>query len=76
MTKWLLVVGVVAAIYVFFIKKKPSVTTQQNDKKDKKETTPSNEMIQCSTCSIYCELDDALLSGSKYYCSTECLEKA
>jgi uncharacterized protein len=71
-----LVVGVVDAIYVFFIKKKPSVTTRQNNNEDKKENTPSNEMIQCSTCNIYCELDDALLSAGKYYCSSECLEKA
>ena len=75
MIKWLLVVGVVAAIYVFFIKKKPSVTNKQPNDKVKDELE-SNDMVQCSTCSVYCELDDALLSGSKYYCSIECLEKA
>ena len=76
MIKWLLVVGVVAAIYVFFIKKKPSVTKKQNNDDEVKDEKQSNDMIQCSTCSVYCELDDAILSGSKYYCSTECLEKA
>jgi len=75
MIKWLLVVGVVAAIYVFFIKKKPSVTNER-DSDEVKDEKVSNDMVQCSTCSVYCELDDALLSGSKYYCSTDCLEKA
>jgi len=75
MIKWLLVIGVVTAIYVFFIKKSPSVTKKQNNNKEKDKKL-SNEMVQCSTCSVYCELDDALLSGGKYYCSTECLEKA
>jgi len=75
MIKWLLVIGVISAIYVFFIKKTPSVKHEvKNDEQDDKVV--SNEMIQCSTCSVYCEVNDALLSGSKYYCSTECLEKA
>jgi len=76
MIKWLLVVGVVAAIYVFFIKKKPNVTNKENKNDEVKDEKQSNDMVQCSTCSVYCEIDDALLSGSKYYCSTECLEKA
>jgi uncharacterized protein len=76
MIKWLLVVGVVAAIYVFFIKKTPSVGNKQTPNDDIKDDKKSNDMVQCSTCSIYCELDDALLSGTKYYCSRECLEKA
>ena len=77
MIKWLVVVGVIAAIYVFFIKKTPAVSkTNSTNNDDKKDTTPSNDMVQCSTCSIYCELDEALLSANKYYCSQECLEKA
>jgi len=77
MIKWLIVVGVVGAIYFFFIKKKPAVQKQNNTKnEEKKDEVQSNDMIECSTCSIYCELEDALLSNNKYYCSSECLEKA
>ena len=70
MIKWLLVIGVVVAIYIFFIKKRPVVTKKQNDIKE------SNEMIQCATCGTYCTIDDTILSASKYYCSNECVSKA
>lgn len=73
--KFLLVIGVIAFIYFMFIKKKPQVQNQSQDAK-KKDEIQSNEMIECSTCKIYCSLDDALLSNGKYYCSKECLEKS
>ncbi|MDA7816989.1 PP0621 family protein [Sulfurimonas sp.] len=73
--KLLLVVGVILTVYFLFIKKKPSVTKPKKaTKKSKKDD--SNEMVECSTCSIYCELDEAILSSNKYYCSDECLEQA
>lgn len=70
--KFLLIIGVIALVYFMFIKKKPQVQNQDAKKKDESQ---SNEMIECSTCKIYCSLDDALLSNGKYYCSKECLEK-
>lgn len=78
MLKYLLVIGVIAAIYFLFIKKKPAVehSKQNNRGGATKENAQSNEMVECSTCKIYCELDDAILSNSKYYCSQECLEKS
>ena len=78
MIKWLVVVGVVGLIYFMFIKKKPAVSSSkksdETDKKDEKQD--SNDMVECATCNIYCELDEAILSNNKYYCSSECLEKA
>lgn len=76
--KLLLVVGVIAAVYFLFIKKKPTVTNSKSNKnkEEKKDEIKSNEMVQCSTCDIYCELDDAILSNNKYYCSDECLKKS
>ncbi|QOY54983.1 hypothetical protein HUE87_01685 [Candidatus Sulfurimonas marisnigri] len=76
--KVLLLVGVIAVVYFFFIKKKPAVTqSNKNSKKNKvKDEVQSSDMVECSTCGIYCALDDTLLSNNKYYCSTECLEKA
>ena len=69
--KYLLVIGVIALIYFLFIKKKP-LTKQKKDKKDNSKIT--SEMIECSKCHIFCEIDDAILSGTNYYCSKECLK--
>ena len=72
--KILLVAAVIAVVYFMFIKKKPTLAKSENEqKKEKKE---SSEMVECSTCGIYCSLDDAILSNGKYYCSQECVEKA
>jgi len=78
MIKWLVVVGVVGLIYFMFIKKKPSLSTSKksNETDMKDEKIDSNDMVECTICNIYCELDEALLSNNKYYCSKECLEKA
>jgi len=72
--KILLIVGLIAAIYFIFIKKKPQQVQETKDA-NKKDVPRSNEMVECSTCKIYCSLDDVLLSNGKYYCSKECLEK-
>jgi uncharacterized protein len=73
--KILLIVGLIAAIYFIFIKKKPQQVQETKDA-NKKDVPRSNEMVECSTCQIYCSLDDVLLSNGKYYCSKECLEKS
>ena len=67
--KLLLVIGVIAVVYLFFIKKKP-IRTQ-----NKKTEQESNDMVACSECGVYAELDESILSNSKYYCSKECLDK-
>jgi uncharacterized protein len=68
--KILLVVGIIALVYFIYKKNK---ATQKNIKKD--DTQKTNDMVECATCGIYCELEDAILSSNKYYCSKECLEK-
>jgi uncharacterized protein len=73
MIKWLLVIGVIAAIYFIFIKKKP---LEEKVKTKKPQETEVNDLIKCETCGIYMELDDAILSNAKYYCSQECITKA
>ena len=72
MIKWLLVIGVVGFVYMFFIKKKPL----ESSSSDKDKIKDVNDMVECVVCKTYCEIDDMILSGSKYYCSQECLEKA
>ena len=76
--KLLLVIGVIAVVYFLFIKKKPAVTkpNKQNEDAVKKDKVQSNDMVECATCGIYCEVSDALLSNNKYYCSDECLRKS
>jgi len=71
MIKYLVVIGVIAFIYFVFIKKKPHKKSNTHKKQDDIKT---NDMIQCSKCAIYCELEDAILSNGKYYCSDECLK--
>lgn len=66
--KLLLVIAVIAIVYFMFIKPKKVSSKQQHKHND------ANEMVQCEKCDVYVELQDAILSGSRYYCSTECLE--
>ncbi|MBL1242958.1 MAG: hypothetical protein COA39_000915 [Sulfurimonas sp.] len=71
--KVLLVIGVIGIVYFMFIKKKPSVTQKTTNKKD---DIKANDMIECSTCGVYTEVNESILSNAKYYCSQECLDKA
>ena len=68
--KWLIIIGLIWFVYNFYIKKKPVVT--QNSSKPLED----NDMVQCSTCKIYVEINEAILSNGKYYCSKECLRNA
>jgi uncharacterized protein len=69
MIKWLVVIGVIVAVYFFFIKKKPQVS--KNDKKQ--ASNDAQEMVECAKCGVYVEVKEAILSNGKYYCSNECL---
>jgi uncharacterized protein len=72
--KLLILIIVIGAVYFLFIKKKPSnINNKQNN--SKKQTPKANDMLECQSCGIYCEMDDMLLSNSKYYCSKECVNK-
>lgn len=76
MIKWLIVVGVVGLIYFMFIKKKPAVAQEKKaPKSEPKNEIQGNDMVECSTCSVFVSVDDMTLSNNKYYCSDECLEK-
>lgn len=67
--KVLLLVGVIVFVYFMFFKKKPQVS-------DLKKKSQADDMVECKQCGIYCELDDAILSNNKYYCSQECLKRS
>lgn len=76
MIKWLLVIGVIATVYYLFIKKSSQTKEcEQGDATSKKGMDSGvDEMVECSRCGIYVEVDEAILSNGKYYCSKECLK--
>jgi uncharacterized protein len=69
----LLIAVVIAVVYFMFIKKKPN-NIKNTSASTKKDAIQSNEMVECSRCGIYCEIDDTIISNNKYYCSKECLK--
>jgi uncharacterized protein len=71
MVKWLLVIGVVWAVYYFFIKQKPQTTTQN---KTQNKNSDVEDMVECAKCGVYVEIKEAILSNGKYYCSDKCLK--
>ena len=72
--KLALVIGVIALVYFMFIKKKPLKDAASQPKK--KSDGKTNEMVECSTCEVYTEINECILSNGKYYCSSECVSKA
>lgn len=74
--KILLIIGVIFVVYIMFFKKKPLNQTAKKRDTKQKESSQVNELVECASCGVYCELEEAILSNSKYYCSTECVNKA
>lgn len=70
MLKWLLVIGIVWFVYNFYFKKKTFFS------KNKDQDLKDNDMVQCSTCKVYVEINEAVVSNGNYYCSKECLRNA
>ena len=72
--KILLVIAVIGVVYFFFIKKSMPLTKERHEKKKQKED--ENTMIECAACSTYISTSEAIVSSGKFYCSTECRDKA
>ena len=72
--KLLLVGFVIYMVYFMFFKtKKTHIKTEDTNTK---KSEPVNELIQCPSCGVYVETEEAILSGATYYCSSECISKA
>ncbi|MDF1874267.1 hypothetical protein JHD48_00805 [Sulfurimonas sp. SAG-AH-194-I05] len=71
--KILLVLGVIGIVYFLFIKKKPSI---KKNKTKKEVQEDASDLVACTTCGTYSELNETLISANKYYCSDACMEKA
>jgi hypothetical protein len=68
MFKLLLFIALLVTVYyVFFAKKKP-LKTPEND------YALDEVMIPCATCGTYVQAKEALMSGKKHYCCSECLQ--
>lgn len=72
--KIVLVIGIIAAVYFFFMKKSTPLTKERHDKK--RSNDDENIMVECETCSTYITTNEAIISSGKFYCSTECRDKA
>lgn len=68
MVKWLLVIAVIYIVYTFFIKKKSLAPNSKTDK------TKVDEMVECSKCGVFVDVNEAIVSNGKFYCSDECLK--
>ncbi len=73
MIKWLLVIGVIAFVYYAFIKKSSPLQQKNGRDAPKKASEDADEMVECTRCGIYVEIDEAIVSNGKYYCSKKCL---
>ena len=71
--KFLMIAAVIAVVYFMFFKTKPTVEKPKRKEPQKPE---ANDMVECASCGIYVEVEEAILSNGKYYCSHECLTKA
>jgi len=67
--KLLLIIGIMVAVYYIFIKKQ----VPKDSETDKKKFEAS-DMIECAKCGVYCEINEAILSRGKYYCSKKCVD--
>jgi len=63
--KLLIIIGGIYLLYRFI---KGDLIT----KPAKKET---KDVVECCSCGLFVAQDEALRSGSSYYCSTECKSK-
>jgi uncharacterized protein len=69
MLKILLFIGLITTVYYVFFAKKKVLTSPKND------NSMDEAMIPCATCGVYIQAKEALMSGGKYYCCNECLQK-
>lgn len=72
--KLLLVIGVIAVVYFFFIKKSTPLTKERHEKN--KNKNDDETLVECEVCSTYITTSEAIVSSGKFYCSTDCRDKA
>jgi len=68
--KFLVLVGLLYAVYYVFFKKKNILTKSKKENLKKSSET----MIECTQCKTYISVNEALLVDGKYFCSKECVD--
>ena len=70
--KVLVLGAVIFLVYIVFFKKsrENEINTKKNNENESIDT-----MVECPTCNVLLSKDEAITSDTKYYCSTECLNK-
>jgi len=74
--KLLLLIAVIYVVYIMFFKAKKLQTTQTKEEKNHQANMEADELVPCVHCGTYVEVEEAILSNGKYYCSTECVTEA
>ena len=74
--KLLLVIAVIYVVYIMFFKTKKRTKPQTREEKREEENLEANELVPCVECGTYVEIEEAILSNGKYYCSSECVRDA
>jgi uncharacterized protein len=65
-----LVFGVVVfVVYTLFFKNARGNVEQPKEKKRKDD---SDNMVECTKCSVFVSESDAIIKDGKFYCSKEC----
>lgn len=74
--KLLLVIAVIFVVYIMFFKAKKPRNAQTTEEKNHQANIEANELVPCVHCGTYLEVEEAILSNGKYYCSSECVTEA
>lgn len=74
--KLLIIGAVIAGVYFLFFKTKTETKVAKKTAKKETKKIDADEMVECTTCGVYAEVEECILSNGKYYCSRECLAKA
>lgn len=75
--KFLIWLGIAVAIYyLFFARKNRKINTDsmQNNSSNKEHKEITTELVECSHCGTFIDINEAILSNGKYFCSNKCLK--
>jgi len=71
MTKWIVLVAIIIAIYYFLIRKNSPLNRHRHAKKNNVE---ADIMLECKRCGTFTSSKEALIVDGQYFCSKECAE--
>lgn len=78
MLKILVVIVVLSLLFIWIKADRKAKIMKNNESPDnknddkKKNQIPKSDMIECSKCSTYIPISDAVMSNGKYLCPNNC----